>query len=101
MFSGVVFLTYANDAKKEILGVSRSSLDKAGAVSEEVVTQMLQGALKKSGAELAIAVSGIAGPGGGTADKPVGTVWVGVMLKSGSRILKKVSVQREQTENSF
>ena len=70
------FVTYANAIKQSVLGVSEQSLQSEGAVSESVVTQMAQGALEKSGANYAIAVSGIAGPDGGTADKPVGTVWL-------------------------
>ncbi|MCL4110183.1 UNVERIFIED_CONTAM: hypothetical protein GTU68_026703 [Idotea baltica] len=70
------FVTYANRIKQSILGVSEQSLADHGAVSEPVVKQMALGALEKSGADYAIAVSGIAGPDGGTADKPVGTVWL-------------------------
>jgi nicotinamide-nucleotide amidase len=70
------FVTYANSAKQQILGVSKEALDEYGAVSEQVVKQMAQGAIKQSQADYAIAVSGIAGPDGGTQDKPIGTVWV-------------------------
>ena len=70
------FVTYANSAKQQLLGVSKEALDKDGAVSEQVVEQMAQGAIQQSQADYAIAVSGIAGPDGGTEDKPVGTVWV-------------------------
>ena len=70
------FVTYANSAKQQLLGVSKEALDEYGAVSEQVVKQMAQGAIKQSQADYAIAVSGIAGPDGGTEDKPVGTVWV-------------------------
>ncbi|WP_347329454.1 CinA family protein [Marinimicrobium locisalis] len=70
-------VTYANRAKQQLLGVSEQSLAQEGAVSEAVVREMAEGALHLSGAELAIAVSGVAGPGGGTPEKPVGTVWLG------------------------
>lgn len=70
------FVTYANRAKQQLLGVSKETLDQYGAVSKQVVEQMAQGAIRQSQADYAIAVSGIAGPDGGTHDKPVGTVWV-------------------------
>lgn len=70
-------VTYANRAKQQLLGVSEESLTREGAVSEAVVREMAEGALRLSGAELAIAVSGVAGPSGGTPEKPVGTVWLG------------------------
>ncbi|MFV8818675.1 CinA family nicotinamide mononucleotide deamidase-related protein [Haliea sp. E17] len=70
------FVTYANDIKRDILDVPQIDLDTHGAVSGEVVLAMARGALEKSGADYAIAVSGIAGPGGGSAEKPVGTVWL-------------------------
>ncbi|MCG8669600.1 MAG: nicotinamide-nucleotide amidase [Pseudomonadales bacterium] len=69
------FVTYSNEAKREMLGVRVHSLRKFGAVSEKVVQEMALGAVKKSNAEFSVAISGIAGPGGGTEDKPVGTVW--------------------------
>ena len=70
------YITYANIAKKQLLNVSQKTLDAYGAVSEQVVEQMAVGAIHSSGANYAIAVSGIAGPDGGSAEKPVGTVWV-------------------------
>ena len=70
------FVTYENTIKHSVLGVSEASLAEQGAVSETVVRQMALGALAKSGADYAIAVSGIAGPDGGSDDKPVGTVWL-------------------------
>ena len=69
------FVTYANRAKESLLGVMSAALQQHGAVSEPVVEQMAEGALRAAGADLAVAVSGVAGPGGGSADKPVGTVW--------------------------
>ncbi len=68
------FVTYSYEAKEEVLGVSRKTLAERGAVSEEVVREMVAGALAASRADVVLAVSGIAGPGGATADKPVGTV---------------------------
>jgi len=70
------FVTYENSIKHSVLGVSETDLENEGAVSETVVRQMALGALDKSGADYAIAVSGIAGPDGGSEDKPVGTVWL-------------------------
>lgn len=69
------FVTYANQAKESLLGVRAATLAQHGAVSEPVVREMAEGAVRVSGADLAVAVSGVAGPGGGTQDKPVGTVW--------------------------
>jgi nicotinamide-nucleotide amidase len=68
------FVTYSNDAKRDMLGVSSRTLAEHGAVSEPVVREMALGALANSRADLAVAVSGIAGPGGGSDEKPVGTV---------------------------
>jgi nicotinamide-nucleotide amidase len=69
------FVTYSNDAKVEMLGVSAQTLSTEGAVSEAAVREMALGALTRSRASTALAVSGVAGPDGGTEDKPVGTVW--------------------------
>lgn len=72
------FVTYSNTAKMRDVGVSAQTLAGQGAVSESAVRQMADGALRVTGADMAIAVSGIAGPDGGTAEKPVGTVWFGL-----------------------
>ena len=77
------FVTYANAAKQAVLGVKQQTLAQYGAVSEAVVREMAQGALLASQSDYAIAISGIAGPGGGSADKPVGTVWVAWGEQSG------------------
>jgi len=69
------FITYSNEAKHEMLGVSEQTLLTHGAVSEACVIEMVYGVLENSGADIALAVSGIAGPSGGTPDKPVGMVW--------------------------
>ncbi|CAM3334806.1 conserved hypothetical protein [Xenorhabdus nematophila ATCC 19061] len=71
------FVTYSNDAKHEMLGVSLASLAQFGAVSEQVAKEMAMGALKIAEADFAIAVTGIAGPDGGSEEKPTGTVWFG------------------------
>ena len=71
---GSSFVTYSYEAKTQILGVSSEDLDNFGAVSEEIVEQMVCGALHKSGANVGVAISGIAGPAGATDTKPVGTV---------------------------
>lgn len=69
------FVTYSNQAKHEMLGVLESTLKTYGAVSEETVTEMAIGALKNSHADFSLSISGIAGPSGGSAEKPVGLVW--------------------------
>lgn len=69
------FVTYTNLAKEEMLGVSHATLEAHGAVSEEAACEMAAGALARSGAEVSVAVTGIAGPGGGSREKPVGLVW--------------------------
>jgi nicotinamide-nucleotide amidase len=74
------FLSYSNEAKTGLLGVGKSLIDEQGAVSEPVAVMMAEGAVAASGVEAGIAVSGIAGPEGGTPDKPVGTVWIAVAL---------------------
>ena len=74
------FVTYSNAAKSELLGVNAALIDKHGAVSEPVARAMAAGALAHSNAQVAVAVTGVAGPGGGSADKPVGTVWFGFAL---------------------
>ncbi|GIX35603.1 MAG: competence damage-inducible protein A [Lysobacteraceae bacterium] len=70
-------VAYSYEAKQALLGVRPETLMQHGAVSRETVLEMVSGALIHSGASLAVAVTGIAGPGGGTADKPVGSVWIG------------------------
>lgn len=72
------YVTYSNTSKVRAVGVSARTLAEDGAVSEETVREMATGALQAAGVEMAIAVSGIAGPDGGTPEKPVGTVWFGL-----------------------
>lgn len=77
------FVTYSNQAKQALLGVSASTLESRGAVSSETVIEMAKGALKAAQADIALSISGIAGPDGGTEQKPVGTVWFGWASKDG------------------
>ncbi len=79
------YVTYSNEAKMRALGVSRRTLERFGAVSEQTVREMALGALRAAGVEVAVAVSGIAGPDGGTGEKPVGTVWFCVARRHGGR----------------
>ena len=72
------FVTYSNEMKEKILDVPKEMLNSKGAVSAEAVSEMLNGVFKKTSADFAVAVSGIAGPTGGTAQKPVGTVWAAI-----------------------
>jgi nicotinamide-nucleotide amidase len=71
------FVTYSNAAKTDMLSVDVALISEFGAVSEQVAAAMAQGAVKHSGAQVAVAVTGVAGPTGGSAEKPVGTVWIG------------------------
>ena len=79
--SGMV--AYSYEAKQALLGVRQQTLESQGAVSRETVIEMVSGALVHSGASIAVAVTGIAGPGGGSADKPVGSVWIGWKARGG------------------
>lgn len=85
---GVV--SYANSVKERVLGVPADVLESVGAVSPETAAQMASGARSLVGADLAVSVTGIAGPGGGSADKPVGLVWFGVASPRGVRTEKVV-----------
>ncbi|BDG60529.1 competence/damage-inducible protein A [Caldinitratiruptor microaerophilus] len=79
------YVTYSNAAKMDVLGVPAETLAQHGAVSEATVRAMAEGARRRSGATVAVSVSGIAGPGGGTPEKPVGTVWIGLAYPGGVR----------------
>src|SRR5262249_42782599 len=72
------FVTYSNEAKHGVIGVPEAAMRRHGAVSRQVADAMARGALAKAGVQLALSVTGIAGPGGGSAAKPVGTVWLGL-----------------------
>ena len=84
------WVTYTNEAKSDLLGVSTELFGQVGAVSEEVARAMVQGVLQRAPVQLAVAVTGIAGPGGATAGKPVGTVWLawGTAAKTGAQRLQ-------------
>ncbi len=79
------FVTYSNEAKNEMLGVPMALIEKHGAVSGEVAEAMARGAVENSRAEITVSVTGVAGPTGGTAEKPVGLVWFG-LAKSGEPV---------------
>ena len=90
-------VTYANSAKEGLIGVNHNTLQAYGAVSEAVAIEMACGVRKALGADIAISTTGIAGPGGGTPEKPVGTVWVGISSDNGDRaVLLKLSSRRER-----
>lgn len=78
------FVTYTNSAKHQVLGVSEDTLTVHGAVSERAAHEMAVGALNNSEAQLAVSITGIAGPGGGSVDKPVGLVWFGLARANGA-----------------
>ena len=84
---GYGIVSYSNGAKESIIGVQNQTLEEHGAVSPEVVEEMAKGALRLSGADIAVAVSGVAGPAGGTKEKPVGMVWFGWAVRDGANAL--------------
>lgn len=90
------FVTYSNAAKHDLLGVSEATLAAHGAVSEEVVREMAIGALRAARADLALSVSGIAGPDGGSAEKPVGTVWFGFAGSDGRGLSRKMQFEGDR-----
>jgi nicotinamide-nucleotide amidase len=96
--SSVVFgygiVSYANGAKESILGVKNQTLAEHGSVSAAVVEEMATGSLRLSGADIAVAVSGVAGPGGGTQDKPVGMVWFAWAVRDGADALVDTSCEQ-------
>jgi nicotinamide-nucleotide amidase len=100
--SSEVFLggavTYSNGMKEQLLGVKKETMEKYGAVSGEVVTEMVEGALRNFGSDYAIAVTGIAGPGGGSDEKPVGTVWIAAATKGKTQI-KKFTFGNKRIQN--
>lgn len=94
-------VAYANEAKVALLGVSWDTLNTKGAVSQETVLEMARGARRILNTDIAVAVTGIAGPGGGTPEKPVGTTWIGLVAKQGEWTrLFQFSGNREQNKIS-
>ena len=89
VFAGGV-VSYSNDVKRDVLGVSQESLDRYGAVSSEVASEMASGVRRLLKTDLAVSITGIAGPGGGTDEKPVGLVWFGISSASGTRTEKAI-----------
>jgi len=91
-------ITYSNELKEDLLAVKPQTIEHYGAVSEQTVTEMAEGALNNFNADYSIAVTGIAGPDGGTPDKPVGTVWIGV-AKRGKTMVKKFTFGSKRIQN--
>ena len=90
-------VTYANEAKVKYCGVQQETLDAHGAVSEETAKEMAEGLREKAGAEIALSTTGIAGPGGGTKEKPVGLVYVACASKQTTKVVKlQLSGDRRQ-----
>ena len=84
------FVTYANETKMKYLGVNKNTLEQFGAVSEETVREMAEGCARETGADVTVVTSGIAGPGGGTEDKPVGLVWFGCFYDKKVYVTSKI-----------
>jgi nicotinamide-nucleotide amidase len=84
------FVTYSNEAKRDVLGVPWGVLEGYGAVSDSVARRMAEGALARSGADVAVSCTGIAGPGGATPGKPVGLVHLGVSMRGETRAIRRV-----------
>lgn len=82
------YVTYANSTKERILSVNSETLEKYGAVSEETAREMADGLYRKTGADIAVSITGIAGPGGGSEEKPVGLVYAGICVKGKTEVLK-------------
>lgn len=92
------YVTYSNEAKERLLGVSHKTLETYGAVSEQTAKEMAKGAAKAANAEAALSATGIAGPGGGTEDKPVGLVYIGCYL-NGKITVKECRFHGNRMEN--
>lgn len=92
------YITYSNEAKHDMIGVKNETLDKYGAVSGQTVLEMIIGALEKANADIAVAVSGIAGPTGGTEEKPVGTVYIGWLIKGREPLVERFKFNGNRQE---
>lgn len=92
------YVTYSNEAKMRLVNVSESSLEAFGAVSEQVAKEMAEGAAKAASSNMALSATGIAGPGGGTAEKPVGLVYIGCTLNGRTKV-KECRFNGTRTEN--
>lgn len=94
-------ISYANEVKRDVLGVAAQVLDEYGAVSSETAAQMAEGARRLTKADVAVAVTGIAGPGGGSVEKPIGLVWFGLATANGVRTEKAIFPgDREQVRSA-
>jgi len=100
-------IAYANDVKRDMLGVDEAELVRYGAVSEPVVRQMAEGVRSRTGASIGIGITGVAGPGGGTQEKPVGTVWIGIALPRATKALQvrligdREEIRRRATQSAL
>ena len=106
-YFGTGVVTYSNEAKMNILGVKADTLSKHGAVSPETAAEMADGVRRLSGSDIAVSVTGIAGPTGGTAEKPVGLVYIGISGKFGTFSYKnnfagsRSEVRRQTVDTAF
>lgn len=98
---GYGIVCYSNGAKESQLGVRTETIARHGSVSEPVVREMAEGVLKLSGADLAVAVSGVAGPGGGSPEKPVGMVWFAWAVRSRGKIRIETQLERFTGDREF
>ena len=92
------YVTYSNDAKERLVGVKHETLEEYGAVSEQTAREMAEGAAKAAGADAALSATGIAGPGGGTEEKPVGLVYIGCYV-NGETTVKECRFEGSRMEN--
>jgi nicotinamide-nucleotide amidase len=101
------FVTYSNDSKELYLFVSEEIIAEKGAVSREVASAMAEGVREATGADVALSVTGVAGPGGGSPEKPVGTVYVGLATKDGNFVRKflfsgdRISIKEQTSEEAL